>query len=151
MMRATILKALLLVVASAATPAENERGKTGRALIDGACGSPVAPGYLSAHGSTLVTQLGQYYRTYFSSIGGVATSAIRMPGCSSGDCSVPLSRLETLAHQLAQRGFVQHDWTSARDAPVELAPLGDPNWTHCRSKRSGGERRSGGGASSPTL
>jgi 4-phytase/acid phosphatase len=64
---------------------------------------------------------------------GVATSPIQMPGCSGDDCSVPLSHLATLAHQLAQRGFVQHDWTSASNVPVELAPLGDPNWTHCRS------------------
>jgi 4-phytase/acid phosphatase len=72
------------------------------------------------------------FRSAGAIAGGVATSPIHMPGCSGDECSVPLSRLATLAHQLAQRGFVRHDWTSASDAPVELAPLGDPNWTHCR-------------------
>ena len=31
--------------------------------------SPVAPGYLSAHGYRLMTYLGRYYRSYFNSIG----------------------------------------------------------------------------------
>jgi 4-phytase / acid phosphatase len=62
---------------------------------------------------------------------GIATSPVRMPGCSGDDCSVPLSRLATLAHQLSQQGFVQHGWTPSSDASVNLAPLGDPPWTHC--------------------
>ncbi len=72
------------------------------------------------------------FRSAGSIAGGIATSPIHMPDCSGDDCSVPLSRLATLAHRLAQRGFVQHDWTNASDAPVDLAPLGDPSWTQCR-------------------
>ena len=63
--------------------------------------------------------------------GGVETSRVRMPGCSGRDCDLPLSRLAALAHDLARRGFVRHDWTNASDAPVDLAPLGDPSWTKC--------------------
>jgi 4-phytase / acid phosphatase len=42
-----------------------------------------------------------------------------------------LADLAGIAHRLSQRGFVQHDWTKASDAPVKLAPLADPNWTKC--------------------
>lgn len=85
MMRATILTALLLVAASAATPAAIERGTAVFAVVMTRHGvrsftktppqytwpdwAPVAPGYLSAHGYTLVAQLGRYYRAYFTSIG----------------------------------------------------------------------------------
>lgn len=42
-----------------------------------------------------------------------------------------LADLSERAHDLAQRGFVMHDWTPASDAPVKLAPLVDPPWTKC--------------------
>ncbi len=42
-----------------------------------------------------------------------------------------LGDLAARAHDLALRGFVLHDWTKASDAPVDLAPLGDPSWTKC--------------------
>ena len=62
---------------------------------------------------------------------GIATRPVQMAGCSGDDCEVPLSQFAALAHHLAQEGFVRHDWTPSSDAPVELAPLGDPAWTHC--------------------
>jgi len=63
--------------------------------------------------------------------GGITTSPVTMPGCGGSDCDLPLARFAALAHDLARRGFVQHDWTSASDTPIVLAPLGDPPWTHC--------------------
>jgi 4-phytase / acid phosphatase len=42
-----------------------------------------------------------------------------------------LTDLAASAHRLVQRGFVLHDWTTASDAPVNLAPLSDPGWTKC--------------------
>ena len=42
-----------------------------------------------------------------------------------------LSDLSGIAHTLVQRGLVLHDWTKTSDAPVNLAPLGDPSWTKC--------------------
>jgi 4-phytase / acid phosphatase len=53
---------------------------------------------------------------------GIATSPV---------AEYSLTALATLAHDLARRGFVMHDWTKASDAPVDLAPLGDPSWTKC--------------------
>jgi 4-phytase / acid phosphatase len=53
---------------------------------------------------------------------GIATSPV-------GEYS--LAGLGTRAHELAQLGFVLHDWTNASDWVVNLAPLGDPSWTNC--------------------
>jgi 4-phytase / acid phosphatase len=63
--------------------------------------------------------------------GGIAMSPVTMPGCDGSDCNLPLAQFAALAHRLAQRGFVQHDWTKASDAAVDFAPLGDPAWSHC--------------------
>jgi len=71
------------------------------------------------------------FRSSSAIAGGISTSPVTMPGCSGSDCDLPLAQFAALAHRLAQRGFVQHDWTSASDAPIALAPLGDPAWTHC--------------------
>jgi 4-phytase/acid phosphatase len=62
---------------------------------------------------------------------GIAISPVQFAGCDGADCSVPLERFAALAHSLSTRGFVQHDWTPASDANIDLAPLGDPDWTHC--------------------
>lgn len=62
------------------------------------------------------------YRSASALPDGIATSPV-------SDYS--LSDLSGVAHTLAQRGFVLHDWTSASDAPVNLAPLVDPAWTKC--------------------
>lgn len=71
------------------------------------------------------------FRSTTAIAGGIATSSVTMPGCSGVDCNLPLAQFAALAHRLSQRGFVQHDWTKASDAPVDLAPLGDPAWTRC--------------------
>ncbi len=63
--------------------------------------------------------------------GGIVLSPVRFSDCSGGDCSMPIARLAALAHSLATKGFVQHDWTPESDAAIGLAPLGDPPWTHC--------------------
>ncbi len=73
------------------------------------------------------------FRNSSAIAGGIATSPVTMPGCDGDDCNVPLAQFAALAHRLSQRGFVQHDWTNASAAPVDLAPLGDPAWTRCNS------------------
>jgi 4-phytase/acid phosphatase len=66
--------------------------------------------------------------------GGVSYSPVRFPGCTeSGDeCVVPLATLAAIAHDLAQKGYVQREWTAMSDADPNLAPLSDPSWTACR-------------------
>lgn len=65
--------------------------------------------------------------------GGVAVSPVYLPGCATGDCTVPLADFVALAHALGTRGFVAHDWTVSSDVPPRLVPLAEPAWTHCES------------------
>ena len=62
---------------------------------------------------------------------GIVLGPVHFNGCTSDDCSISLKKLGELAHAIALEGYVRHDWTPASDAPVTLAPLGDPAWTHC--------------------
>lgn len=65
--------------------------------------------------------------------GGIATVPVRLLGCTSDACDVPLSRLADLATRLRQRGFVDARWAAPSDAVVPLAPLADPSWSACAS------------------
>jgi 4-phytase / acid phosphatase len=62
---------------------------------------------------------------------GVVRTPVHFNGCAGSDCSISLMQLGTLVHRIAAQGYVRRAWTPASDAPVELAPLGDPSWTHC--------------------
>lgn len=62
---------------------------------------------------------------------GVVRTAVHFNGCTGNDCSISLDRLGALVHTIAVKGYVRRAWTPASDAPVTLAPLGDPAWTKC--------------------
>ncbi len=84
-MRTLLACGLLFVLASSALPAQTEQGTAIFAVVMTRHGvrsftkpppsytwldwSPVAPGFLTAHGYKLMTFLGNYYRDYFASIG----------------------------------------------------------------------------------
>jgi 4-phytase / acid phosphatase len=78
-----------------------------------------------------VTQTLQQFRSNHMLSDGIVSVPVRFKGCSGDDCSMSLDRFSAIAHGLASQGYVQKSWPSDTDAPVTLAPLADPPWTHC--------------------
>jgi 4-phytase/acid phosphatase len=62
---------------------------------------------------------------------GASVVPVRFAGCRRDDCSIPLGKLASIAHDIARRGFVLKNWTPNTDAPLRFPPLADPSWTRC--------------------
>lgn len=73
------------------------------------------------------------FRSYSYVPAGARTVPVSLKGCNGRNCSVSLEKLASQAHALARRGFVAKPWTPQSDASIDLPPLRNPRWTHCKA------------------